>query len=1069
MKEKYKNLKAGILMLMMVSGGLTAQISGVVTVNSAAATGGTNYQTFTALATALNTSGVSGPLTVNVVAGSGPYNEQVNFNQPTGISATNTITVNGNGCTLTFSATTAALPHTLMLSGADYMTFYNLNVTGTGATYALTCHLWNGSNNNSFVNCVFTAPNVGTATTLVPFSISCTSVSPIATAANFSGSDNSVITCTMTGGDTGIAFAGHTNTLTPNLNNSVVDSRIVEFYSDGVYNVYCRSTRVKGNIIERPTRNATATSIHGIYFTTGSAANEMVEGNNIRNLFGGITGATAITYGIYQSIDATAGNENIFRNNVISDIKTSGSTYGIYLTGAAFSWAMHNTIVINDPTSTGGLVYGIYCTGPNQILRNNIIYINRGGTAAKYCIYTSTAATSLLCNNNVLDNYSSAGTVGIGYLGVNFASLANWQNTGNDLNSITADPMFTNVSAMNYVPTNTLINNFCPAIGVATDLTGFARSNVFPDPGAYEFYNTPCSSLAPANSIVTPAAGICPNTSITLTFANQFTNTGISFQWQSSSFPTTGFAAVAGATTNVLNTPTLNTTMYYNAILSCAGGGTILANTGQVFIAGTTTNNVPYSESFEGISRNNLLPNCSWSSSDPGIGNLTFTNTSANNRIAHTGNKFASFRNVSQGTNYFYTNGIYLNAGVTYSASLWYITEFTTAINWSDLSIMIGQTQTPTGLTSIVSSNGPASSATYKLLSNTFSVSASGIYYIAVAGTNDGQCCAEYLTFDDLHVSIPCSLNTPTITVTPSSVNMCSGQPYMLTANGANNYVWNTGATASAITITPNVNPAIYSVTGTRTLTGCSVTYTQSLNIKSSPSLFFYMYPPVVCSGAPANLIASGADTYVWSNNDTGPVSTVTPTSTSTYSLTGFNTNGCSTTISNELTVLSLPVVTAGNNGAIICDGQTAVLNGSGATTYQWTSNTSSFIQQGSSVNVMPSSNTTYTVVGTDNNGCTNSATTNLTVFTCVGLNSISGNPGSVKVYPNPTAGNLVIESGDLYDKAVTVSDLTGRVVLTLTATGDKTSLNISTLANGVYYVKIRSTNATDVIKIVKQ
>lgn len=61
-----------------------------------------NFQTFTALAAALNSKGICGPTTVNVVGGSGPYTETFVLNQITGSSSINTLTINGNGETLQF-------------------------------------------------------------------------------------------------------------------------------------------------------------------------------------------------------------------------------------------------------------------------------------------------------------------------------------------------------------------------------------------------------------------------------------------------------------------------------------------------------------------------------------------------------------------------------------------------------------------------------------------------------------------------------------------------------------------------------------------------------------------------------------------------------------------------------------------------------------------------------------------------------------------------------------------------------------------------------------------------------
>src|SRR4051812_44749415 len=114
MKNSFtKKVKMCVVLLAVITTNAWAQLSGVYTIDASQITGGTNFQTFNALATALNSQGVSGPVTVNCAIGTGPYVEQVTFNQITGMSATNTVTINGNGVTITFNGTAGA-PHTFL-------------------------------------------------------------------------------------------------------------------------------------------------------------------------------------------------------------------------------------------------------------------------------------------------------------------------------------------------------------------------------------------------------------------------------------------------------------------------------------------------------------------------------------------------------------------------------------------------------------------------------------------------------------------------------------------------------------------------------------------------------------------------------------------------------------------------------------------------------------------------------------------------------------------------------------------------------------------------------------------
>ncbi len=100
-------------------------------------TGG-NYATVAAAVTALNSNGVSGPVVFNIK--NGTYTGRITINQITGASATNTITFRGEsrtGTILTYSGSSGTDRATVVLNGTDYISFKNLTIQSTGATYAM--------------------------------------------------------------------------------------------------------------------------------------------------------------------------------------------------------------------------------------------------------------------------------------------------------------------------------------------------------------------------------------------------------------------------------------------------------------------------------------------------------------------------------------------------------------------------------------------------------------------------------------------------------------------------------------------------------------------------------------------------------------------------------------------------------------------------------------------------------------------------------------------------------------------------------------------------------------------
>lgn len=141
---------------------------------------------------------------------------------------------------------------------------------------------------------------------------------------------------------------------------------------------------------------------------------------------------------------------------------------------------------------------------------------------------------------------------------------------------------------------------------------------------------------------------------------------------------------------------------------------------------------------------------------------------------------------------------------------------------------------------------------------------------------------------------------------------------------------------------------------------------------------------PSYCVGGSASITASGATTYSWSpatalSATTGATVTANPTNTTTYTITGTSA-GCTGTATVTVTVNNLPTIAVSPAAPAICEGATASLTASGATSYSWSPATDLDATTGATVNATPASDATYTVTGTDANSCTNTATVTVTV-----------------------------------------------------------------------------------------
>ena len=168
-----------------------------------------------------------------------------------------------------------------------------------------------------------------------------------------------------------------------------------------------------------------------------------------------------------------------------------------------------------------------------------------------------------------------------------------------------------------------------------------------------------------------------------------------------------------------------------------------------------------------------------------------------------------------------------------------------------------------------------------------------------------------------------------------------------------------------------------------------------------------------VCAGQSVTLTATGATTYTWNNWVVNNVA-FTPNITKTYTVNGTDANGCKGTDQVVVTV-NQPLINAGADQTI-CSGQQATLTATGATSYTWTSGISN------STPFTPTATQTYTVSGTDVNGCSGSDAVTVTLV----------------AQPTVNAGqNLTICAGDSVQ---------------LTATGASTYAWSSGTQNGGYF-----------------
>ena len=200
---------------------------------------------------------------------------------------------------------------------------------------------------------------------------------------------------------------------------------------------------------------------------------------------------------------------------------------------------------------------------------------------------------------------------------------------------------------------------------------------------------------------------------------------------------------------------------------------------------------------------------------------------------------------------------------------------------------------------------------------------------------------------------------------------VCEGTQVTLSASGAAMYVWDNGIT-DGIGFIPPIGTITYTVTGTD-VNGCENTDQVDVTVHPLPNTDAGP-DQIVCDGIQVTLNGSGAVTYTWDNGITDGIGFFPPIGTTTYTVIGTNNNGCENIDQVNVTVHPLPNVDAGPD-QILCIGEQVTLSAAGALTYIWDNG----ITDG--VTFTPALGTiTYTVTGTDVNGCQNTDQVNVTV-----------------------------------------------------------------------------------------
>lgn len=740
--------------------------------------------------------------------------------------------------------------------------------------------------------------------------------------------------------------------------------------------------------------NASDNSYHVVYFGDNTLNTTLLEGVTITSGNANITGSFRNSGG---GIFARAINNNCrpALNKLI--VSNNNALFGGGLYIADCSPTLNQcAVVTNTATTSGGGMYTTASTSGetcNPVFTNLVIAANSaangggvyntaigGGTASStynFCTVSnnsatagsgggfnnanSTSTTSIAVNNSVVwgniatANTSQAQLYNNNGSGSCFRSV--WQSsipTGltNAGGNKTNDPNFANTVDLDGIDNkwattddglqltcgSSAINTASPSSTLGVDVAGSIRpqGTGARDAGAYE--SALLDSIYTPQVIVSITTGqnpACNNSNVVFTATASNEGSAPQYQW------TKNGANISGAT---------NTTYSATAGTNFAQGDLIRCRlTSNAACISTTT--VTSTATNMGVSTN-VTPAVSiaiTSGSNPlcnGSG-ITYTATPTNGGTTPAYQWTKNNVNISGAT------------GATYTA--------TAGSNFSHNDVI--RCRLTSSLVCVTNTNATSTAITMSVTNNV----TPGVSIAVTTGTNP-TCNGNSVTFTAAPTN---GGTTPTYQWTKNGVNI----------NGATSITY-TGVAGTAFVnsnlircrLTSNAT-CVTAATATSTAINIGVNALPTASISGANSL---------CVGQNTKLTASGGTAYLWNTNATTDTLTVSPNSTTTYSVTVTNANSCSAVATKQVTVNNLPNPGINGNDSI-CSGQSTTLTANGGTGYLWNTNATT-----TAISVSPSTTTTYSVTATNNQGCSASTQRTVRVAPSLLINALTASPANV-------------------------------------------------------------------------
>ncbi len=293
---------------------------------------------------------------------------------------------------------------------------------------------------------------------------------------------------------------------------------------------------------------------------------------------------------------------------------------------------------------------------------------------------------------------------------------------------------------------------------------------------------------------------------------------------------------------------------------------------------------------------------------------------------------------------------------------------------------------------------------------------------------------------------------------------ICSGTTnvYSITAvSGATSYTWILPSGWSGTSSTPSISATASTSSGNVSVTanntcGASTPQTLAITVTTAPATPGTISGnSTVCSGTSNTYsitAVNGADSYTWTL-PSGWLGTSTANSITTSAS---STSGNVTVVAENTCGSSSPqtfAVTVNTVDVFVAQFETTLSASATSATFKWINCSDNLPITGeTSSSFTATTNGSYAVIVTQNS-CTD--TSACFVISTVGI-AESAIENGISIYPNPSNDIITIKANDKsLGLSYTITDQMGRQILNGNLTSETTSVDISKLQTGVYFVKV--------------